>query len=146
MPAKGQDMMPSLFIARLIGPVFAVIGIGMLTNNAAYRVIGELFLGNFAIIYVSGILVLTAGLTILNLHNQWTRDWRSVITAIGWIFCTAGVWRIIAPQLVPFVGTAILTSSGFFTGAGIVLLALGSFIAFKGYTTESPATQSETAQ
>src|SRR6185437_1074859 len=105
----------------------------MLTNTETYRIIGQQFLSTYAIIYLSGIMVLCFGLAILNVHNVWTRDWRSVITLIGWIFTAAGVWRIIAPQFVPFVGGAILANAGFFTGAGVVLLAVGGFITFKGY-------------
>ena len=36
-------------------------------------------------------------------------------------------------QFVNFVGTATVAHAGFFTGAGIVLLALGGFLTFKGY-------------
>ena len=139
-------MQPALIIARLIGPVLAVIGIGMLTSTKTYYLIGQQFLTSYAIIYLSGIIILIIGLSILNAHNAWTRDWRSIITAIGWIFSLAGVWRLIAPQAVPFVGSSILAGSGFFVGAGIVLLALGGFISFKGYTAESHAIQSETLQ
>jgi hypothetical protein len=137
MPAKGQDipMHTSLVIARLLGPLFCTIGIGMLTNNDSYRQIGAQFLASYAIIYLSGIVVLLMGLIILNVHNVWARNWRSVITAVGWIFTMAGMWRIIAPQFVPFVGGAILANHGFFTGCGVVLLALGGFISFKGYVT-----------
>jgi hypothetical protein len=41
MPAKGQDTMqaPSI-IARLLGPLLAAVGIGMLTNTETDRVIG----------------------------------------------------------------------------------------------------------
>ena len=123
----------SHIIARLLGPLLATVGIGMLTNTDTYRIIGQQFLSTYAIIYLSGIIVLSFGLAILNVHNVWTRDWRSVITLIGWIFITAGVWRIIAPQFVPFVGGAILANHGFFTGCGVVLIALGGFITFKGY-------------
>ena len=126
-------MQPSIIIARLLGPLLATVGIGMLTNTETYRIIGQQFLSTYAIIYLSGIIILSFGLTILNVHNVWTRDWRSLITLIGWIFTTAGVWRIIAPQFVPFVGGAILANHGFFTGAGVVLLALGGFITYKGY-------------
>jgi uncharacterized membrane protein len=135
MPAKGQDipMHTSLVIARLLGPLFSTIGIGMLTNNDSYRQIGAQFLASYAIIYLSGIVVLLMGLIILNVHNVWGRNWRSVITTVGWVFTMAGMWRIIAPQFVPFVGGAILANRGFFTGAGIVLLALGGFLTFKGY-------------
>jgi hypothetical protein len=128
-------MQTSLTIARLIGPVFAAIGIGMLANNQTYNLIGQQFLANYAIIYLSGIMVLTVGLAILNAHNIWTRDWRSAVTAVGWILTVAGVWRIIAPKFVPFVGSAVIANSGFFVGAGIVLLALGGFLTFKGYVT-----------
>jgi len=123
----------SHIIARLLGPLLATVGIGMLTNTETYRIIGQQFLSTYAIIYLSGIIVLSFGIAILNVHNAWTADWRSVITLIGWVFTAAGVWRIIAPQFVLFVGGAILSHSGFFTGCGIVLIAIGSFITFKGY-------------
>jgi hypothetical protein len=128
-------MQNSLVIARLIGPLFSTIGIGMLVNTDTYRQIGQQFLGSYAIIYLSGLVVLLIGLSILNAHSNWTADWRSTITAVGWVLTLAGVWRIIAPQFVPFVGGAILSNHNFFVGAGIVLLALGGFITFKGYMT-----------
>ena len=131
-------MQTSITIARLIGPLFATIGVGMLTNTDIYRQIGQQFLSTYAIIYLSGIFLLLMGLTILNVHPRWTRDWRSVITAIGWVFTIAGVWRLIAPQFVPFVGGAILANKNFFVGAGFVLIALGGFITYKGYAPSAP--------
>ncbi len=126
-------MQKSQAIARLAGPVFCAIGIGMLTNQATYVVMAGQFLAGYPFIYFSGILALVAGLAILNLHPVWTPDWRSLVTALGWILSIIGVFRIVAPQFVMFIGTAILTRSGFFIGAGIVLLALGGFLTFKSY-------------
>ena len=122
-------------IARLIGPILCAIGIGKLTNQAAYREMAGQFLAGYPFIYFSGILALVAGLAILNVHHAWTRDWRSLITAIGWIMTLAGVYRIIGPQFVNFVGTAAVSHAGFFSGARIVLLTLGGFLTFKGYAT-----------
>jgi hypothetical protein len=124
---------PALTIARLLGPVLAVIGIGMLANGTVYRVMAVQFLATYPFIYLTGILALLAGLAVLNAHNVWTRDWRSLITALGWIFTAAGTFRILAPQFVAYVGQGILVHGAFFVGAGIVLLALGGFITFKGY-------------
>ena len=120
-------------IARLIGPVLCAVGIGMLTNQATYREMARQFLTGYPFIYFSGILALVAGLAILNVHHAWTRDWRSLITAIGWLMTLVGAYRIIGPQFVNFVGTAAVAHAGFFTGAGIVLLTLGGFLTFKGY-------------
>jgi hypothetical protein len=144
MPAKGQDMQKSQQIARLIGPVLCTIGIAFLVNPDAYRHIAEQFLATSAYIYISGVLLLTAGLAILNAHPLWTADWRSLITLAGWLATTAGVWRILAPNFVPFVGAAIIAHPNFFFGAGIVLLALGGFLTFKGYVSAADAVEMET--
>lgn len=136
-------MDPALNIARLIGPVLAVVGIGMLTNGIGYREMAGQFLHLYSLIYLSGILALLAGLTILHAYHRWTHDWRSLIMAVGWILACAGTFRILAPQFVTFVGEAIVTHNGFFTGAGCVPLALGGFITFKGYVAQEAMSPSE---
>jgi hypothetical protein len=126
-------MHSSVLIARLICPVWSVIGIGVLANGDVYRqVYGQLVRG-YPFIYVSGLLLLLAGLAILNTHHNWTADWRSAITAIGWVLTGVGMFRIIAPQFPAFVAGSLIAQSGFFTGVGLMLLALGGFISSKGY-------------
>jgi hypothetical protein len=126
-------MRNSILIARLIGPVLSVIGIGVLVNGDVYRqMFGQLVHG-YPFVYFSGVLLLLAGLAILNAHPDWTADWRSAITGIGWVLTGVGIFRLIAPQFPAFVGGSVVAHSGFFIGAGIVLLALGGFISFKGY-------------
>ena len=126
-------MEKSHIIARLVGPVLCAIGVGMLSNQAIYRQMAVQFFGGLPFIYFSGILALVAGLYILNVHNVWSRDWRSVITFVGWILMCVGAFRIIAPQFATFIATAIIASAGFFTGLGVVLVLVGGFITFKGY-------------
>ena len=134
MPAKGQDtVQASILIARLIGPLFATIGVGMLTNTGTYRQIAQQYLTNPAIIYFSGMLILLIGLAILNFHNAWTRDWRSAVTFIGWLMTVIGVWRIIAPQFIPFVASAVIANQHFFVAFGVSMLTLGGFVTYKGY-------------
>ena len=135
MPAKGQDasMQKSLIIARLVGPVLCAIGIGMLANQATYREMAVQFFSGLPFIYFSGILALVAGLYILNVHNIWTRYWRSAVTAVGWVLMCVGAFRIIAPQFANFIGIGIIAGAGFFTGLGVFLVAVGGFITFKGY-------------
>ena len=144
MPAKGQDMQKSYYIARLIGPVLCTVGIAMLVNPETYRQIAEQFMATPGFLYVTGVLLLTAGLTILNTHPFWPRDWRSLITLLGWMATIAGVWRILAPQYIPFVGSALIAHDHFFVGVGVVLLAVGGFLTFKGYVSSAGAMELET--
>jgi hypothetical protein len=126
-------MQASQAIARVVGPVFCAVGIGMLASGPVYREIAQQFVAGYPFIYFSGVLLLVAGLTILNAHHVWIGDWRSSITVLGWAFAGIGTFRVIAPNFVPFVGGALLTSHGFFPVAGIVFLAIGAFFTFKGY-------------
>ena len=125
-------MYPSQTIARLVGPVMAAVGIGMLVNQATYREAAQ-FVGGLPFIYFSGILALVTGLYILNVHNVWAPDWRSAVTAVGWLLTCVGAFRIVAPQFSSFVASAIIANGGFFIGAGIVLLGIGGFITVKSY-------------
>lgn len=124
-------MQASQTIARLAGPTLSAIGAGLLINNAAYRETALQFLASPPLIYFSGILLLMSGLTILNIHPKWTRDWRSVVTALGWVLTVIGGFRVVAPKAVIFLGIASYSSA--LIGAGILTLALGAFLSVKGY-------------
>jgi hypothetical protein len=135
MPAKGQDhsMDRSRTIARVTGPVLAVIGIGLLANSAAYTQVARQLFTTPPLIYLTGVLLLVCGLGMLNLYHAWTSDWRSTVTVIGWALSAIGVFRLIAPELSAFAANAIVAHQAFLLGAGVVLLALGGFLTFKGY-------------
>ena len=91
MPAKGQDMPTvaspriSLFLARLLGPIFVAIAVGVLVNGAVFRAIAEEGLRSHALIYLTGLFAITAGVAILLNHNVWVADWRVLITIFGWL-------------------------------------------------------------
>lgn len=119
-------------IARLTGPILAAIGTGLLINNAAYRETALAFLSSPPMIYFSGLLAMTAGIAILNVHRHWSRDWRSAVTALGWMLALIGAFRIIAPQFVVYIGA--VGHPSILVGFGVVFLALGSFFTLQGYT------------
>ena len=59
-------MQPVVFIARVIGPLFVVLGIGVLVNERLYAdMIGEAVLAPI-LIYLTGLLAFTAGVAMLN--------------------------------------------------------------------------------
>jgi len=64
----------SSFLARLIGPTFVAIALGMLINLSIYeRMIAEALRPRI-LLYLSGLLSLLAGLAIIKLHNKWHMD------------------------------------------------------------------------
>jgi hypothetical protein len=67
----------SRYIARLMGPVMLVIGIGMaagmFVEGESYSSLMKEFIGSRVLIFVTGALALLAGLIVVNAHNLGAR-------------------------------------------------------------------------
>ena len=135
-------MHTTYFLARLIGPVEVVLAIGILANRAVYKDVTAQLLGNPALVSITGILGLTAGLAILNAHSRWTSDWRSLITLLGWVLTLVGVFRIFAPDLVRYL--SIPANNTAITVAGVLLLTSGGILTYQGYAAEPQRLRKET--
>lgn len=97
----------SLFLARLMGPTFVVIALGMLINLGMYESMIAEALHTGIVAYLSGLLSLIAGLAIVNLHNVWCADWRVIFTILGWLMAIGGIIRIVMPQVAVAIGSTI---------------------------------------
>jgi len=126
-------MQPPVFIARLMGPYFVVAGIGMLLNQAAYAAMIAEFVHSNALIFISGVLSLPAGLAILNVHRAWTADWRVIVTILGWLAVIGGVLRLVLPQVTAMIGSTVYAGSAAVPIFAVIALVLGGFLSVKGF-------------
>ena len=126
-------MANSIFLAKLIGPLMLAVGIGIFVNGAVYRLLADEFLRSRALIYLSGLLTMTAGLAIVLTHNVWRADWPVLITILGWLALIGGAFRIIAPQGTERIGRRMLKHKHGLTIAGVVWLAVGAILCVFGY-------------
>jgi uncharacterized membrane protein len=135
MPAKGQDdsMPTSVYLAKLIGPIMLAVGIGIFANGKVYRALAEEALGSRALIYISGVLAMTAGMALVLAHNTWVANWPVLITILGWLAVIGGAIRIICPQGTEKMGRAVLKSPTGLPLAGGVWVVLGLILCFFGY-------------
>ena len=126
-------MSAATLIARLIGPVFVVIGLGMLLNATFYAAaVGE-GAKSPVLIAVSGIATLLGGVAILNAHHDWTTDWRVLITLIGWLFIIAGIVRLVLPTVAETVAPVVYSGPAAEMVAGAIVLVVGAILGFAGY-------------
>jgi hypothetical protein len=133
MPAKGQDMTTSIFLAELIGPVCLVIGVALLVNGEGFRALLFEFLDSPALIFVSGIITMVAGLAIVVTHNVWAADWRVLITVIGWLGTIGGAVRIVVPRQTIEIGRTILTNPYSLPIIIGIYLVIGALLSYFGY-------------
>ena len=127
----------SEYIARLMGPVMLIIGIGMiagmLTEGDGYSSILKEFIASRALIFVTGVLALVAGLAVVNAHNLWVRDWRVIVTILGWLFILRGVSNLVFPGTVQTLGDRMIASHGGVLAGAAATIALGSILSIMGY-------------
>jgi hypothetical protein len=116
-----------------MGPLFVAVGVGVVVNRADYRTLADQFLRRHPLIYLSGLLTMTAGLAIVITHGVWAADWRVAITILGWLATIGGAVRIICPQLTERIGRRVLRQRGALPAAGLIWLALGACFLFFGY-------------
>jgi hypothetical protein len=126
-------MANSIFLAQLIGPVALVAAIGLFVNRTSYVAMAREFLRSPALIYLSGLLTMTAGIAIVLYHNVWVADWRVLITLLGWAGTIGGAARIALPAQVKSVGEAMLSKPMALVIGGAAWLALGGVLCFFGY-------------
>jgi len=139
MPAEGWDtMLTSVYLARLIGPVMLAVGLGLLVSPGAYRALAAEFLKSTALVALSGLLILTAGVAILLAHRVVAPDWRTLITLLGLAMLIVGAIRVIAPDRAAAIGRDLLARDGAMKIAAAVWLILGAIFTIAGYWPQSP--------
>lgn len=126
-------MQTSLFIAKLLGPLLVLIGLGMLANGPVYRAMAEELLDSAPLVYLSGVLAFLGGLAIVLTHNVWVLDWPLIITLIGWLGLLRGAMRILLPQQSTAIATNLVAHNEIFIASAITALVLGAILGFYGY-------------
>ena len=84
-------MAPSRQLAGLLSPSLIAVSSTESMNL-------EIFSNTSAhLVYLNGLLLFVAGLSIVRVHNVWTTDWPVLVTLMGWLFLLGGLIRMIAP-------------------------------------------------
>ena len=124
----------SIFLAKLIGPIFVIVGIGLLLNGDRYRAVVDEVMSSHTLLYIFGAIALTGGLAIVLTHNIWVWDWPVIITIVGWLMIVRGSFRIVFPQQVEDLARKMVARwSNILLISGLLVIALGAFFCWKGF-------------
>ncbi len=81
-------------IAAIVGPVLTVMVTAELRFWNPTLYIEQIT----PLVYLSGILIFTAGLAIVRSHYVWVFQWPVLLTFVGWAAILMGLTRIFFPQ------------------------------------------------
>jgi hypothetical protein len=127
-------MPASLFIAKLIGPIFLVVGVALLSRPEAFRSLLREFVASGISMYMAGFFGLLGGLALILTHNVWALDWRVLITLIGWASLVRALVTIFSPQWIASIGAKLIEFRGVFAVAAAIDLVIGAILSYFGYS------------
>ena len=82
------------------------------------------------LVYLSGVLLFIAGLSIVHKHNIWILGWQTILTIVGWFGILLGLVRMFFPQMYK----AHFKNDIFSLAIGVFLILLGVVLTFKAYS------------
>jgi len=75
------------------------------------------------VVYLSGLFMFVAGLSIVRWHNHWRRDWTLSVTLSGWFLLALGAVRMFAAGM--YRRASRDAGAGFFIIGEAILFAIG---------------------
>ena len=124
----------SLLLAKLIGALFVVVGLGVLINPTHYGNMTSHFIKNAELIYFSGATSFILGLSIILYHNLWVSDWRIAITILGWLALIKGALRIVMPILGSEMADLLAFKKHMLYLMGAILFFFGLWLSSHGFS------------
>jgi hypothetical protein len=125
-------MQPAVFIARLVGPVFVAVGLGILLNGTFYTALILEAVHSPTLIYFSGLMALIPGLAILNVHRTWS-GWPVIVTIVGWLMVIGGAFRLVLPATTATLAGDIYTKAAVLLTIAAIMVVVGAYLCFEGY-------------
>ncbi|KPK39245.1 MAG: hypothetical protein AMJ78_08800 [Omnitrophica WOR_2 bacterium SM23_29] len=126
-------METSIFIARIFGLCYLIIGAGLMFNRKAFQQVMDDFCKNAALVFYGGILALVIGVVIILIHNVWVANWTVIITIIGWLALIKGIWLIVFPNTVSKFMQAYQKNESLLIVHSIGALIFGAVLTFFGF-------------
>lgn len=93
------------------------------------------FFGDPALMWVTGVLTLLAGIVIVILHNQWSGGALPVVVTIyGWIVLVKGLSFVWLPPSSELALYNALHFGQYFYAYFVVALAIGAYLTYGGFS------------
>lgn len=123
----------SRFIAGLMGPTLTAMAAAILLNKKVLPELAQQMAHDFGVIFLSGVMLLVAGLAVVRVHNDWSGGWPLLVTLLGWLAIVGGLARILYFRHLALLAPSIVQAPMVITPVAMVILLVGVFLTLKGY-------------
>ena len=126
-------MEASIFLARLLWPLFMVIALSIILNGNTFDHIIKEFPKNSYILYLSGLIAYLMGALILLSYNSWILNWFVIITVMWYMALIKGIAILLFPEQMIKLTKRMKFNRWLLVFVGIVYFILGAYLSFLGF-------------
>ena len=123
----------SLFLAQVIGCYLFLVSLAMLVHQQRCKKTMHEFLGNHALVCLTGMINLVIGLLIVVSHNIWVAEWPVVVTIVGWVVLLQALMRIFFPDAFVKMMKDLMAKTGFLLMSWVMLI-VGIYLIWAGFS------------
>ncbi|NNC37293.1 MAG: hypothetical protein EX271_08870 [Acidimicrobiales bacterium] len=114
----------------IIGIYWLLGGLRMLIDAKSAERIFNQFEESDALLFFMGVIVLVAGLALVQFHNIWSGWPEILITIVIWAMIIEGAMMIVMPKLLIGFARKFILNLAVVRGFGLVVMALGAAVLF----------------
>lgn len=123
--------MSSIIIARLLGPLMLVSAAAILLNRKGIQEAVSGAAKSPALVYISGVLTLVAGLAIVQFHNVFNGGPETLITVLGYLMLVGGAARMLVPDQLAAAARRAAQQRGMLEVSAVISAAIGIVLMVK---------------
>jgi hypothetical protein len=120
-----------IVLARILGVVLLVTGLSVSSKKSIIAIVKE-SQQHRAFLWLSGLVALVLGCTLLGLYSTWNSGWYALITLIGWIAVLKGIAILLFPDATIKFYKKFKTEK-LLSSAGIVVIILSIVLLWAGF-------------
>jgi hypothetical protein len=125
-------MEQSVYLAQLLGPILLVLGVAYAFHMDTFGKLIKDF-DNRALIHISVLLMMVAGMALVLAHNVWEWGWPLVITILGWSILLKGLLYAFFPDWMIKTASKMVKCRWLFVFAVLLWMVFGLGLTYYGY-------------
>jgi len=126
-------METTMFIAKLLGPIFLIVWLSAVFNTKFMSKVLDELIGSEVSLFMIGFLRFTLWLTVVLVHNTWNGFLEVIVSLLGWIMLVAGWLILLFPNHMKKMGKGMAKNKTLMNIAYLVFLLIWVVITYLAF-------------
>ncbi|MBA3813841.1 MAG: hypothetical protein H0X26_05040 [Alphaproteobacteria bacterium] len=123
----------SIFLAKALGIYLIFISMTFVLCEKRLKDLILDMTKNSALMLVAGFMGLIVGILLVVSHNHWVKDWRVIITVVGWMALLKGMSLILFPDLIVKMSKQWINNKFAYYTTFLLSFLIGVILIYFGY-------------